>query len=396
MYFKMKWLISMNELQKKVFTLLKEVDECCKANGISYYLHAETALHVYKTGELHPQAPYAKIALFANSADAFLKALGKRQREDRTIEHWGNNEKYPDFSIRYSDKDSLCYDIATHKAYRCNGVHLIIAIIRREEDAKLSKMRLERGIRFNSGISYRNLHLKRLIFKYGAKVMMCLRRKKNFLSRHFRKNTRLSSERSSLYRVETRLLPYLFFEGSLNSLELWGRQFQTFNHLESYFVHYFGQTWEEKEVFTLSPNWIVDTTISWESYKKALDKRNWTDKKYFTYAKIISLIRSIRLNRKVRMQQVTTNDIVNIIYLKELYLPKKAEIVKLYSEKNFDRLREELAYYIGLIERQGMALKFDADLFKITMMVLRRDKGEIYTGKIEATAKRYELSADES
>ena len=383
--------MSMNELQRKVFTLLEEVDKCCTANGISYYLHAETALHVYKTGELHPQAPYAKLAIFASSVDRFLEALAEMKQEDRSIEHWGNNEKYPDFSIRYSDKNSLCYDIATHKAYKCNGAYLIITIIRKEEDAQLSKMRLERGIRFNSGISYRNLHLKRLILKYGVKVLMCLRGRKNFLSKHFRRNVRSSAERSLLYRTDTRLLPYLFFEGRTNYIELLGRQFQTFNHLESYFQHCFGQAWREKESFTLSPNLIVDATISWESYKKTLDKYNWTDKKYFISAKIISLIRSDRLNGKVRMQQVVTSDIVNIIYLKELYLPKKAEIMKLYSEKDFNSLREELAYYIALIEKQGKALKFDADLFEIAMRILKKEKGEIYTNRIRSTARRYDL-----
>jgi len=391
MYFRMKRLISMNELQKKVFTLLKEVDECCRANDISYYLHAETALHAYKTGELHPQAPYAKLAIFASSVDTFLKALDERRQEDRTIEHWGNNKNYPSFSIRYSDKNSLCYGITTHEAYKCNGVYLLITIIRREEDAKLAKMRLERGIRFNSGIFYRRLHPKRLLLKYGVRALMCLGGKKNFLQRYFLRNTRVSSERSLLYRVNTRLLPYLFFEGPANYIELWGRQFQTFNHPESYFLHYFGQLWSEKEFFTLSSDLIVDATISEESYKSALSNHRWTSRKFFSYRRIVNLIRCHRLNKKVRMQQVVTSDIVNVIYLKELYLPRKAEIMKLYSEKDFDSLREELAYYIVLIEKQGKVLKFDADLFEIAMRILKKEKGEIYTNRITSTARRYNL-----
>ena len=385
-------LMNMNELQKKVFTLLKEVDECCTANDISYYLHAETALHAYRTGELHPEAPYAKLAILASSVDDFLKALGERQREDRVIDHWGNNEKYPDFSIRYSDKNSLCYGYATHGAYSCNGVYLVITIVRRNTDARLAKMRFERGIRLNSGISYRQLHPKRLFLKYGVKVLMLLRGRKIFLKEYFRKSTCASTMQSLAYRIEARQFPYLFFGGPASHIELYGQQFQTYNQLEAFFEHYFGRAWKTKEIYALSPNLIIDATIDEESYKDALSSHGWSDRRVFLYRRIISLLRRHKLNKKIKAQQRTTNDIVNMIYLKELYLPKKAEIMELYFEGDFDGLKEELAHYLELIETRERAVHFDAELFEIVMMLLRRDKGEIFVTRIEASVRHYDLS----
>jgi hypothetical protein len=384
----------MNDIQTKIFELLDELRLCCEANGIAYYLQGATALHAYRTGEIHPQAHNAQIALLAEDVSRFLKAMEKCKREDRVLEHWGNNENYPDFSMRYSDKESLCFEIKEMNAFRGKGIYLDIVILRNEADLRRGRLRLENGITLNSGLAYTGADLRKLILKFGVGVFLSLRGKRKYLQSYFKKNIRPCKKTTWQYRSRKDFYSRLHFDGPMSFVNVRGQNFQSFNYLEAYFLCKFGQLWKERKVFLTSPNLIVSSRLCCNDYENLLAQHKWNNRRYARALRLINIIHSRKTGEKIREQQRVTSNIVDVIFLKDRYLPKKKSLIDLYEVGNFEELQDELGVYIAMIEKRGKALYFDAEIFALTLRVLQKYKGEAYANRIRKTVEKYEFCKD--
>lgn len=370
----------MDQVKKKVFTLLKEIDYCCEQSGIDYYVCGSALLDAHRVGELRDGTHHVSVAILAEDADKFVESMG--QREDRSLEYWGNSKNYPDFSIRYIDKESLCYNMLNHRAFNHNGIFVRVDIIRDESRVTHFKRWLERGISLNSGNFKQRASVKALILKYGVKFFLFVRGKEGFLEKYFKKQTFSSEERMQLFRLAGKAYPSLLLEGSKQFVKLHDSKFQTFAYAEEYLMYRFGYGWKRVELKVDNDDMIISPCIKAEDYEKALASYNWNDKKFIRNKVWIKLKHSAWVNRRIRTEQQKTRHIVDMIYLKSIYSPKKKEIVALYKEGNLNGLRDELSIYLDLIEKRKHGLNFDLEIFEIAMDLLRQDRGRLYVEQL--------------
>ena len=311
----------MNEVQKKIFALLKEIDETCKANGIDYYLCSDTALFAYQSAALHAAAYSAEIALATEDVSQFLKVMDKK--ENRIVESWKNNENYPDFSLRYVDKDSLCYSLDGGQANKYNGIFIQITLIRKRPLIRRKNFIIENGINANSGHPLQKRGLKRYFFAVIFKVLMFLYGKKKFVRKYFEKQISLRGKNTNQYKIGKKVYPKIILEGIKNEIQLYDHAFQTFPYLEEYFLYAYGYNWEHKKIVLNADNIILNPNISCVAYEKILRELNWRNKKYTKHKFYLGLFYSSKINARIRKQQFQTQYIVDTLHLKDSYLPQK-------------------------------------------------------------------------
>ena len=374
----------MNEVQKKIFTLLNEIDTSCKANGLDYYLNSDTALYAFQNAKLHPDAYCAHIAIVAEDVSWFLKIM--KGKENRAIESWKNNEDYPDFSLRYIDKESLCYSIDRHKGYKHNGIFIHITIIRKRSAIKKRNFIIENGINFNSGIPSQKRGLKRGVVASGFRVMMFFKGKKRFVRNYFEEQISLRGKNTNQYKIGKKVYPRIILEGTRNELELYGQKFTTFPYLKEYFLYAYGYNWANKE---LSPktNRILSPYISCMDYEKELEKIGWNDKKYRKSKKRMASLYDPKVNARIRKQQLQTQYVIDTLYLKDLYLPQKEELMALHQNEQFETLDQQLQEYFDLTSRKGRMMSFDRDISFMVIERIKEKKGKLYATALEFRRK---------
>jgi len=374
-------MIAMNRIQEKAFALLKEIDQCCEQNGIDYYLCGTALLEAYRVEKLPEGAHHISVALFANDVGKFLEAMD--QRKGRSLEHWGNNKNYPDFSLRYIDKESLCYHMLNHRGFNYNGIFVRIDIIRDDSHVNQVKRLIERGINLNSGNFKQRVSIKALVLKYVVKFFLLLCGKERFVKNYFNKQIAASEGQMQQFRLVSKVYPSLLLMGPKKSVKLYGNSFQTFSYTEEYLMYRFGLRWKSIELKVGNDDMIINPCITSENYEKALAGHHWNDKKFIRNRVWIKLKHSARVNRRIRAEQKKTRYIVDMIYLKGIYLPEKEKIISLHKEGKLDDLRSELDVYIELIGKRKHKLCFDLEISEIAMDLLRQDRGRLYVERLQ-------------
>ena len=104
--------------QKKILELLKEIDIICRKNKITYFLSPYFTLCAV-TGRPFPMNPmtgavYMKPADMERFKNAFEEEPGLR----RALESMDNNKHFPNFHLRYTDKDTLFYRLDDYGKYQ--------------------------------------------------------------------------------------------------------------------------------------------------------------------------------------------------------------------------------------------------------------------------------------
>ncbi|MGX8773421.1 MAG: LicD family protein [Bacillota bacterium] len=97
----------MNELQKRLYKLLTEVDDVCKDNDISYYLFAGCALGAIRQGRFIDWDDDVDVVLTRDNWEKLRSVLEKECPENRKLIHKDNTPYYRNTVARYVDLDTL-------------------------------------------------------------------------------------------------------------------------------------------------------------------------------------------------------------------------------------------------------------------------------------------------
>ena len=374
----------MNQVQEKIFTLLTEIDSVCNSNNIDYYLCADTALFAFKTSELHRDAYSAQIAIASEDTSRFLKAM--KETDERIVECWKNNENYPDFSLRYVDKKSLCFNLNDHKANKFNGIFVHIAIIRKRPSIKKKNFIIENGINFNSGAP-QGRRLKKMGVTLLFKLIMLFSGKKKFVRNYFEKQISVKGKNVNQYKIGKKIYPRLILEGTKKYIKIFDQHFQTFPYLEEYFLYTYGYGWKEGAINFTEDNLILDPNISSDDFEKELAKLGWSNKKYDKSKYWLTFWNNPKVNARIRKQQLQTQDIVDTLDLKVLYRSQKKELLKLYKNQNYEILDQKLEEYYQSVESKNKMISFDRELSKIVIARIKDKKGKLYANNLESRRK---------
>jgi len=375
----------MNEVQKKIFTLLKEIDISCKANDIDYYLCSDTALCAFQNAELHHDAHSAEVAIATDDVSRFLKIMN--EKENRIVECWENNENYPDFSLRYVDKTSLCYNLNEYKGNKYNGIFVHITLVRRRSAIRKKNFIIENGINFNSGQPLQKRSLKRFFVALIFKISMIVYGKKRFVRNYFEKQISPNRKNTNYFKIGKKVYPKLILDGIKREIDLYDQKFQTFPHVEQYFLYNYGYNWENKELNINAEKLILSPNISCIDYQEALEKKGWKNKRYAKHKMWMGLLYSPKINAHIRKQQLQIQYIVDTLYLKDLYLPQKEKLIILQQKQQFNTLDNKLQEYLDSTAEKGRMMSFDKDISKMVIERIKAKKGSLYVSELEMRRK---------
>lgn len=118
----------MNIEHDRLYELLCEFDDICSKEKIEYFLTGEALLCAVTKGVLPDTMGYVNVIMDCANVKKFIKAAAGRK--DRTLDYWGNDPDYPDFSVRYVDEKSLCIDVTDYENYKAHGMFVAISILR--------------------------------------------------------------------------------------------------------------------------------------------------------------------------------------------------------------------------------------------------------------------------
>lgn len=96
----------MNNKQKYLLKLLKEIDDICKKEDIEYYLAAGTMLGAVRHRGFIPWDDDADVIMTKSNYDKFVNYFEKNVVHNRAFQYRGNNNKYPMIIGRYYDTNT--------------------------------------------------------------------------------------------------------------------------------------------------------------------------------------------------------------------------------------------------------------------------------------------------
>ncbi len=97
----------MNKLQRKLYTLLKEVDDICRQHSITYYLAGGTALGAIRNGGFLPWDDDIDLYITRNNWEKLVEVMKNNTPENRNFVCLENTDKYYDNPVgRYVDRTS--------------------------------------------------------------------------------------------------------------------------------------------------------------------------------------------------------------------------------------------------------------------------------------------------
>ena len=96
----------MNDLQRQQLTLLKEIDEICSQNGITYYAAGGTVIGAARHKGFIPWDDDIDIYMTADNYEKFRAVVNNNPRSDRKLENRVDNRNYYAVIPRYTDVNS--------------------------------------------------------------------------------------------------------------------------------------------------------------------------------------------------------------------------------------------------------------------------------------------------
>ncbi len=383
----------MTDIQQKLLALLTDLDTICQREGIRYYLCKETALAAHQSGEFFPSCCEANVAMTAEDALRFAKAVSKEGRADRTIDSMRSNKHYPDFTLRYGAADTLMMKLPYDEASILPCVAVTIHMIRYKS-------------KYSSKIYHYTKSLWKLCVKPTATVSGAARRAavtachlgKNVLggrlfSRalfklwvviHSKKNKKDISICAGSYKYPNELIK------GQTTVTLEGREFTTFADPAAYLEIVYGENYETRKPSYLkaSSSVLMSANVSFREYIRR--SKSQVDFKAVQKKKLkLDLIQAkvSYYNNKINGYYAVVDRTQRRYAMYEMYMPMKDHLVELHKAEQWEELNELLKPYRSALwacYKKKLGLCFDKEIFEMTMDILLMEGSQNYVRKLRA------------
>lgn len=394
----------MNAIHERLLGLLSSLDEICRKKRLRYCLAENVAFEAFMFGELKSCATTVEVLMSYKDALAFRKAVLSRRDSRYVIDSPFDNENYPELSMRYVDTQTAAIDLNGNPGFVAEGICVRIGFLRRPSkdagaEGELCKL-LERGWVANNKVLMGST-------KYGfdkslgAVRMTTAAAVKTGKADYLRIMLDLFEKVHKNVSLEDSLATYkpltdnekvfgVGVFGRKGTAELCGKVFGAPAKMKSYMVKMYGHYYEtRKPVPSSVPDRLfVDPIVSYrdivasfdgEGEPLRLDLDSLTEEKrlvseYQAAGEVIS---------EAWFEVLRSAD---RIALYQLYMPRKAEILKHSEQEDWKQLGKdfeeyEMAAYVHY--RRGLALYFDEELHEAFLKYLRHGKKNALASFIE-------------
>jgi hypothetical protein len=349
----------MQDIQSVLLQLLKEIDELCSKNEISYCLSGITAESAFTKGIIEDYDTEIIILMTPPNAKKFIEAAENGLLPNRAVESMLNNPYFPNFRLHYTATDTLYYPLSNTSRYRIKnkGIHIRIEIIHSFSKNKFKKAyddMLQIGWRCNQSPFMGTRSIKRFISMVATRCMMVIGRQN--LARHlFNKwcnefSTDADSVRGYYIRPKIRniLIDDYVIKGNFRQVEANGVKFPAPKNILTYAKHEIsGIKWpnyDPDENRSIQENLLYSTIITYDELSNRLsNENNKLDNLYRLRRRVqfhgLMVVRDNRYKNYAWNVASRSGDRINLL---EFYAPKFSYLQYLYDDRDIDRLREEL------------------------------------------------------
>ena len=384
-----EYILLVKTAQEKILTLLGELDEICKRNGIPYFLGGYLAAEAVELGTFAPECCSAYIVLNPNYRKQFIDAVKQGLKDNRFLESFESNKNYPDFSMRYGDTETVVFDLREEGFYQYNGLNITILFVKPKKKNNLMQ-------KFNAGLYaaieaaafssvFNNTSNKKIIAGILAKMMFLILGKK--LSKNIVWNLIYTKKKKSNILTGS-IKTYWYKEINLPELDFSKKQVCSLNDFKFYvpvnYIQYIrGQVISNWDIGTpigkvLKADIIAAMDVSAEAYLKVLINLRLKNKFFKNWSR---LVRCNKCCSKytwygTRYAWKMANRSFERLSLWQKYAPLKYNIMNLYKKDQFDTLEIILSDYIDCLvknAKNAVAIIFDEEIFWVTWEMFRRE-----------------------
>lgn len=264
----------MEKEQKEVLALLKEIDALCRKHKITYYLSPGLTFCAEKTKEL-PQNPLCGMVLMKiPDMLRFAEVFDREKHPARVLESMRENPRFPGFYLRYTDTDTLCFQMKEGRSFQYPGMGIDIYPLRGKAPSKIAHVWnrvLETGWRSTGERYSQKPSLRAIVCGLVVRVFSLGGRKRlgNALYQRLSRNQDVPGTLEYGVYCEPRTLyyPAEIFEGTCE-VSLSGERWMAPKEKERYLARTFGVGWQEREEEAYKPGMglIVSARVGFEKY----------------------------------------------------------------------------------------------------------------------------------
>ncbi|MBR4555770.1 MAG: hypothetical protein IKO27_09295 [Ruminococcus sp.] len=377
----------MTDIQRIVFNLLIEVDDICRRNGITYFLHENTALDAVQGTSITKERCHAEVTMRVPEMLRFMEAFEREKPNGRSLESWLTNPHYSEFGCRYVDESTLYLDLPNSHAYKNYGFAVRISALRDFPASHLkSKVLTARELGFEMTYDEGNKATGRKAAICGSYVKKEIRSAKgldNFSKKMFEDfctfydNDKAERCFTRHFRNRRHHFDRSWFDKPMYAV-VEGHRFPLPSN--DYFISLYGSRYMTRAIpGRYVTRWVIaDTAIPYRKYLEEIKKSGCSLEEYIAQRE-----KYVALQNKGQDKFDTIQHYWDLLFrtgdrfdLYERYAPMKAELVRMHSEERYDELSAALAPYRKLLMKNyglGLGLCFDPDILDYMIEILRRE-----------------------
>jgi len=370
----------METCKSKTIDLLKEIKNACESAGIRYYISGELALYEEKQEECREEFNNGTVAIFAEDVLRLVDILQKN--DNRKLESLQNNSKFPGFYIRYMDVCTTLVNFTENVfTYNTNSIGVDIEIIcgrmrnsfKRKVLSKLKRLWAVYNLPFylrkrNSKYTYKH---RLVALAFGIlKRTPAMRILFNMWLNEGTKKTReceIATNRGDVVKCSMELFDHTA------KTEFLGEEFDIVENLEEYNERYFKKSLKKKPMRYD----ICAFNVPWAQFSKVIQDNNIKMSKYqkdeqaYLRWRVDSYIPMQNKRQKYYHYMFCAED--RMLMYKAFDAEKKARVMELYQQRDYENLAEILEEYISRIRhyaRYRIGFCSDAEIFRAALSVM--------------------------
>lgn len=374
----------LNDVQRVHLRLMREIKDICDAAGIRYYLSNRAALNAYVLGSVTTEETSPTILIHVEDSLKFAEAFEAKGIPNRVLDSMLTNNKYPTFSFRYVDTQTLCLSTRQLDNYLCHGLYVHIGFLERVPNLVLKRFgsMLKMGWFDVNSVNARGSSIQiKSRLSQGIVGSVFNTEKDAFVgSRLFNTLLKIYSNPSNEYQVNDNALKLVKFEsdmidGKQEVVDVCGTEFTTFCETENYLKNTYGRHFDSaaRKPKQLSIYRIVDAHIPYEEYCRT-NPELVGDQDY--RSDVFENRIFFATNRK--FMKVIDHEWNNALYIgtkwefQDYYPQEMANIERLFTAGDYEELADLLLPYVSHFnsDRDGILPYYNYHLLDICEVFL--------------------------
>ena len=389
----------MTEAQKKIISLLREVDEVCREENIKYYLAEATALQGFRNSGYESETPSLDIFVLFRDVPCLIRKLMEKEITNREIEWSVDNPSLKSNIVRYIDSSTLYLPLKNPEKICKYGLSVQIIPLYSKEAEKIRSLKKYQYLywsecRQDKWLTDANSFIAKVCrkqaYRKGQKANETLRKK--LLNGLAQIETSATARDTLFYFTANGHHKKTFSKGIFEkekTVFFEGVECVIPEDVESFFQTQMGNAWKERKYpgREIQKFLISDEDCPYSEYLDYLKMKNVS----------LDLSKELQeekeINEKLKKPNKVIMDAWNAVLRTDVrirmwqeYMPKKDQIMSAYEKKDWEILKELFARYdeeMRNLAAKKMSVSFNTEIQDVYYELLKHNGDNDFLKKIQ-------------